>query len=189
MKNKLILILIIFNSVISYSQKKCEMYDCINAYLEIKGVNKKDPSVLIRQKESNKTVLRIFYGGDSISNYVNNYRSPLFNDIAWKELSQKYLNDTISSNWNANDFPEYNFIYENKKGLWNFSFLDKYSNNSMKVYFISEPLYYDNQKYILFEFAEGITDVGGIQRNQVVVMTKRNNKWEVVETIDDYILH
>jgi len=87
------------------------------------------------------------------------------------------------------DFPDYNFIYENKKGLWNFSFLDKYSNNSMKVYFISEPLYYDNQKYILFEFAAGITDVGGIQRNQVVVMTKRNNKWEVVETIDDYILH
>lgn len=189
MKNKFVLILIILNSIISYSQKKCELYDCINAYLEIKRISKKYHSVLIKEKENNKTVLRIFYGGDSISNYVNNYRSPLFNDKAWKELSQKYLNDTIKRYWNTKDFPNYNFIYENKKGLWNFSFLDKYNNNSMNLYFISEPIYYDNQKYILFEFAEGITDVRGIQRNQVVVMTKRKNKWEIVETTYDYILH
>ena len=113
----------------------------------------------------------------------------MFNDKAWKELYKNYSNDTIIKYWNTNDFPDYNFIYENKKDLWNFSFLDKYQNNSMKVYFISEPLYYDNKKYILFEFAEAITDIGGIQRNQVIVMTKRKNKWEIVETIYDYILH
>lgn len=189
MKNKLALTLMLFNFIISYSQKKCDLYDCINTYLEIKGVSKKDHSVLVKEKENNKTVLRIFYGGDSISNYINNYRSPLFNDKAWKELYKNYSNDTIIKYWNTNDFPDYNFIYENKKDLWNFSFLDKYQNNSMKVYFISEPLYYDNKKYILFEVAEAITDIGGIQRNQVIVMTKRKNKWEIVETIYDYILH
>lgn len=189
MKNIIILISIITSSLISNAQNTVTDYDCINAYLDSRNINPKKPNMVIKEKDNNKGALRIFYGGDELSHYSNNYRSPLFNQKAWEEMYKIYSNDTIPRTWKPIDFPNYNFIYQEKKGLWNFEFFDKYERSPMNVYLISEPMYYNQNKYVIFEFSEGITGTGGIQRNQIIIMKKNKDKWEVVETIYDYILH
>lgn len=188
-KTKLIVVLIVINSFMSCAQTQLRNYQGIEDFLETKGIDRKKPAMLIKEKDNNKGTLRIFYGGDEISHYSNNYRSPLFEEQAWAEMSKTYANDTIVKYWQATDFPNFNFVYQNKKGLWNFDFLDRYERNQMNVYFISEPMYYNKNKYIIFEFSEGITATKGIQRNQIVIMTKENDKWKVVETVNDYVLH
>ena len=189
MKTKLILVLIVVNSFVSCAQTNLKNYQCIEDYLQSRGIDNKRQAMVIKEKEKNKSSLRIFYGGDEISNYSINYRTPLFEEQAWKIMYKTYSADTIVKHWKSADFPNYNFIFQNRKGLWTFNFFDKYENNQMDVYFISEPMYYKNDKYIIFEFSEGITGTSGIQRNQIIIMTKENDKWKVVETVYDYILH
>lgn len=189
MKTRIALILIIINSLISNGQTTLKNYDCIDTYLKGRNIDRKKASIVIKEKDDNKGALRIFYGGDEVSHFSNNYRSPLFDEKAWEEMYRTYSNDTITKYWKPIDFPNYNFTYQNRKGLWNFDFFDKYERNPINIYIISEPMFYNQKKYVIFEFSEGITGTSGIQRNQIVIMKKNKGKWEVVETIFDYILH
>jgi len=168
-------------------------YNPINAFLETQNINKNKKIILQRDKVSNAQALRLFNSGEGIEHIVEpidkiDYTGGLFEKKHWKKMYKTYINDTIPKYWRKEDFPEYNFILENKKGLLGYDFLIRYMNSGIEdVILISEPMLYMNKKYIVFYYNE--LSFFGSTKPQAVIMTKENGKWVVVRIIGDYIYY
>ncbi|SHM79219.1 hypothetical protein [Flavobacterium saccharophilum] len=184
LKNILILIPMIS---ISCSSPYLTSYEPINDFLELE---KKNGNVhyILKAKENNNQVLRIFNRGEESEHIVYSneidHTSKLFNEKQWKKLYKKYSQDTIKKYWKAEDFPGYELIEGSRSLLFSSKFSNQYPNVE-NVIILSEPLYYNNRKYIMFFYhIDNNNFVGDTQ--MAVVMRKENKKWIVVEKIGDY---
>jgi hypothetical protein len=77
--------------------------------------------------------------------------------------------------WNKNDFKHNKIIFESmntKKGIE--SLIEKYDKSNICVYSFSEPIYYQNKKYLFFTNFK-ICIAGG--SSFVVIMQKIKGKW------------
>ncbi len=165
----------------------------INVFLETQKINKNKKIILQKDKISNSEALRIFNGGEGIEHVLDpidkiDYTGGLFEKKHWEKMYKTYINDTIPKYWKKEDFPQYNFILENKKGLFNEAFYNRYLDSGINnIIQISEPMYYMNKKYIIFFYNLGYFD-SSVQL-QVVVMTKEKDNWVVVRIIGDYVYY
>ncbi|MDP5198295.1 hypothetical protein [Flavobacterium sp. DG2-3] len=187
MKNRIVILLLI--QMIVASCGSYQKYEPLNVFLETE-LKKDQKAILVKDKSSNKNTLRIFFRGDGNMEIEEKYRSRLFNQKDYETMYNQYATDSIQKPWTPNDFPKLNLIFENKLGLWNTSFLDKYEASPLDVYFLSEPLFYKNKEYIMFYFDRGNTnDISGTYVHQVIVMKKVDGKWQVIERIADYVYY
>ena len=175
------------------SAQYVESYESINVFLETQKIFKGRKYILQADKASNKLALRIFNGGEG-SDHVGepnvpiDYRDGLFVEKHWKKMYQEYANDTLKKYWKKEDFPGYDFILEDGKGLFKYDFMNKYIGTGLdEAIIISEPMYYMDRKYVMFYFAEAYSTGGG--NYSTVIMKKENDKWVVVKVIGDYIYY
>lgn len=193
MKNIIIFALIFFPHLNSYSQdkkeslsEKKEKLEAINSYLEtiIKDQNK---AVFIAQEKLNFSLtIDIFK-----SNYIqaidlNGDIRPdnqLFNKKYWILLKKQNKDKPVQDNkiwdthkyWNKKDFKSIKIIFESmntKTGIE--LIIKKYDKSDICIYSFSEPMYYQNKKYLVFTNLK-ICISGG--NGFVVVMKKIKSKW------------
>lgn len=147
-----------------------EKYEPINVFLETQKIDKTQKYVLVRDKTNSIEPLRLFNGGDGIEHKLHpidpiDFTGGLFKEMHWKKMYKTYVNDTLPKYWKKEDFPDYDFILENRKGLLNSAFYERYLNTRIEtLIMLSEPIYYVK---ISFENS-------GIPR--VVVMKKEKDK-------------
>lgn len=189
---KIVLIISLF-TLSCASAQYIENYEPINVFLETQKLEKGREYILQRDKADNVQALRIFNGGLG-EEHIIDPKDPidptdgLFAEEHWKKMYKQYAQDTIPKYWKKEDFPAYNFILENKKGLFKFDFHKKYDGSRMDIVIsISEPLYYMDKKYIMFYFNVSYFLGGG--KAEVVIMKKENGKWIIVREIGDYIYY
>lgn len=186
MNKKTILILLIQVTILSCSSK----YAPINAFLKTKTANNENV-IIIKEKADVSNALRIFYGGDKSMEIQENSRSKFFDQKDYEIMYTSYSKDTIKKYWQPKDFPEFDFIFENRLGMWNTKFLDKYEQKPALVFSISEPVFYRNKEYVLFYFSRGSTgDIQGLtHESKTIIMKKVNGNWEIADQVSDYIYH
>ncbi|GAA6767677.1 hypothetical protein AAFH68_36270 [Flavobacterium sp. CGRL1] len=186
MNRKIILVLLIQFTISSCSSK----YAPITAFLETK--HKKNESVIIiKEKADISNALRIFYGGDKSMEIQKSSRSKFFDQKDYETMYSQYSKDTIKKYWQPKDFPDFDFIFENRLGMWNTKFLDKYEHKPALIFSISEPIFYRNKEYVMFYFSRGSTgDIQGLtHESKTIIMRKINGKWEIADQVSDYIYH
>ena len=84
------------------------------------------------------------------------------------------------------DFPEYDFILEDGKGLFKYDFMVRYIGTGLEdAILISEPMYYMNKKYIMFYYSKAYS-TGGV-KSSTVIMKKEKENWVIVRVIGDNV--
>jgi len=173
------------------SSKYLASYEPINVFLETQKIDKSKVYILQSDKEENQQALRIFNGGEGAERYINptdptDYTDGLYEKKHSKKLYKQYVNDTLKRQWKKEDFPNYNFILEKGTGLMLTRIvIDKYAGTGIREWFvISEPMFYFNNKFIMFSFSEYYSSGGS---TNLVIMKKEKNQWQVVRVMRDYI--
>jgi hypothetical protein len=167
-------------------------YEPINVFLATRKIDKNRKHILQVDKAPNKQALRIFISGEGAERILDptdpiDYTDGLFVKKHWKKMHKQYALDTIKKYWKKEDFPEYDFILENGKGLFSYNFMERYIGTGLhEAILISEPMYYMNKKYIMFYYAEVFTGGG---KSSTVIMKKEKEKWFIVRVIGDYIFN
>lgn len=181
--------------VVSFFMLSCaspylKNYEPIKVFLESEKIDKNKFYILQRDKISNIQPLRIFNGDEGPNHTLPIEEThQLFNSKHWKKIYKTYAHDTVKRYWRKEDFPEYNFVLENRKLLFSDAYYDKYPKGFGRdeVIYFSEPLYYWNKKYILFSYYKGY--LYGGSSTQVVIMKKEKKKWVIVKALGDYIFN
>ncbi|OXG00003.1 hypothetical protein BC749_108165 [Flavobacterium araucananum] len=175
------------------SAQYIKSYEPVNVFLETQKLNKNKNYILQSDKAANKQALKIFNSGEGLDHILDpknhfDYTDGLFVEKHWKKMYEEYAQDTIKKYWKKEDFPEFDFLLEYKKGLLGSAFYDKYMNTGIEyVLIISEPMYYMDKKYIMFYFNKA--SFFGSNQPQVVIMKKEKEKWVVVRVIGDYAFY
>ena len=161
-------------------------YECIETYLKLKGINTIEPDILVHEKRSNLYTLRIFNGDNGILHGDENYTPKTYNKEHWEKLYKTYSNDTIVKYWKTSDFPNIDFILGSEREARRGSFLDMYTYTTKDVICLSEPMYYIDDKHVMFFYSKTAKGLYGYGE-KVVIMKKENGKWIVLEEIPDYL--
>ncbi len=175
------------------SVKYIENYEPINVFLETQKIDKNKKHILQVDKASNKQALRIFNSGEGAEHIIDqtdliDYTNGLFIEKHWKKMYKKYAQDTIKKYWKKEDFPEYDFILEDGKGLFKYDFMKRYYGTGLDdAVIISEPMYYMNRKYIMFYYSKAYSTGGG--NSSTVIMKKEKENWVIVRIVGDYIFN
>lgn len=163
-----------------------DKYDALNSYFET-ILKEKDKRVIIAKEKinSNFTIemlkLNEIQAIDTAGNITVD--TMFFNQEDWGKLKNEYQNTIVkglrywdnNEYWTTNDFKHKKIVFENmntKTGIE--PVIEKYDKSDVCVYSFSEPIYYQNKKYIVF-FTTKICIAGG--NPFVVIMEKINNKW------------
>lgn len=157
-----------------------EKYNAFNNYLET-IVNGDKEIIIAREKiNSNNTIatfkLNVIQSVDLKGNIKQDTK--LYQDKEWDKLKNnpKETNYwSLYDHWTKNDFKNTKIVLENidtKNGIQ--SIVDKYNNSDIRVHCFSEPIFYQNKKYILFTYLKYSISGGN---PFVVVMKKINGKW------------
>lgn len=162
-------------------------YEPINVFFKSEKLDS-NKRFILKIKESNSQTLRIFNRGEGSEHIISksdiDYSSKLFVLKHWKRIYNKYAQDSIKKYWKKEDFPEYEFIEEDRRMLFSNVFLEKHPDIH-EIIILSEPIYYWNNKYIMFYYS--VDDyLNSSTVPIVVVMKKEKQKWIVVEKIGDY---
>lgn len=165
-------------------------YEPIKIFLDTEKIDRNKIHILQEEKISNIQTLRIFNDGAG-SDYAGpiDGTDDLFSAKHWRKLYAKYANDTIKKYWRKKDFIEYNFTLENRKLLFSEAYYKKYPDEFLhnEIIWLSEPLYYWNNNYVLFSYQKDY--IYGSSYSRVVIMKKQKKRWIVVSTRVEYILH
>jgi len=173
------------------SAQYIENYEPINVFLETQKIDKNKKHILQADKGKNSQALRIFNGSEGAEHIIDqtdpiDYTNGLFVEKHWKKMYKRYAQDTIKKYWKKEDFPKYDFILEDGKGLFKYDFMLRYIGSGIEeAIIISEPMYYMNRKYIMFYYAEVFSTGGG--NYSTIVMKKEKEKWVIVRKIANYI--
>jgi hypothetical protein len=162
-------------------------YECIETYLKLKGVNSVEPDILVKEKETNLQTLRIFNGDNGIVHSDENYTPKLYNKESWEKLYRTYSNDTIGKYWKNEDFPTIDFVLGSEKAALRGDFLDIYTFTTKKVISLSEPMYYIDDKHVIFFYNKSPMGLYGYGEKLIVIMKMENGKWIVLEEVPDYL--
>ena len=190
---KKIFIIIPFFIFSCTSVKYIEDYEPINVFLETQKIDKNKKHILQVDKAPNKRALRIFISGEGTERILDptnpiDYTDGLFIEKHWKKMYKQYAQDTIKKYWKKEDFPEYDFILEDGKGLFNYDFEMRHLGaRFQEATIISEPMYYMNRKYIMFYYSKAYSTGGS--RSYTVIMKKEKENWYIVRVIGDYIFN
>ena len=190
---KKIFIIIPFFIFSCTSVKYIEDYEPINVFLETQKIDKNKKHILQVDKAPNKQALRIFISGEGTERILDptnpiDYTDGLFIEKHWKKMYKQYAQDTIKKYWKKEDFPEYDFILEDGKGLFNYDFEMRHLGaRFQEATIISEPVCYMNRKYIMFYYSKAYSTGGS--RSYTVIMKKEKENWYIVRVIGDYIFN
>jgi hypothetical protein len=163
-----------------------DKYNALNDYLETIEKNSNKGIYVAREKINSNYTIEIFklneiQAFDSKGNITTDAK--LFKEKDFEKLKGENPDPPIQDEriwatnkyWNKNDFKHDKIIFESmntKTGIE--SIIEKYDKSNICVYSFSEPIYYQNKKYLVFTNYK-ICIAGG--SSFVVIMQKIKGKW------------
>ena len=171
-----------------FAQSQKEKDRALNEYFETIIKDTSQVVFVAKEKINSNETLKIFGLNDiMIIDAAGNGKGDdtLYNKKDFEIMKTKYKNKCIQGNriWCNNDFwTKDNF--RNKKVILESmntnneieSIFEKYNNMDIKIYGFSEPIYYQNKKYIIFTVNISALNSANIY---IVVMKMINKKWLV----------
>jgi len=173
---------------ILFAQSINKKNDALNDYFE---TILKDTTLVVfvaKEKINSNRTIEIFrknwiFTIDSTGKDV--FDKSLFDEKSWKKMKKNYSDKCIAGKlfwcndnfWITENFRNKNVVLEsinNKKGIEHI--YKKYNKIDFKVYGFSEPIYYQNKKYVVFT-----VNISGFNsyQDKIIVMKKNKNKWIV----------
>jgi hypothetical protein len=172
----------------------------INDYISTLKLKDSDTIMVIEEKINNNVTIDIFKGRIYFEPYTMKYErtegvdKPLFDEKSWEKMKSKYENKYVSDRWikgdywTSNDFKHKKIIFI-KQGEFPdpgkyevFNFKENY-----KVFSFSNPIYYKHNKYAVFSLKSTTTDYKNIDETSIFILTKKKDKWVVIEKVGDGI--
>lgn len=163
-----------------------DKYIALNDYLETIEKDSNKEIFIAREKVNSNYTLEIFklneiQSFDSKGNITPDME--LFNEKDWAKLKGELQDPPIQDEriwdtnkyWTKNDFKHDKTIFESmntKTGIE--SIIEKYDKSNICVYSFSEPIYYQNKKYLVFTNFKTCIAGGS---SFVVIMQKIKGKW------------
>lgn len=171
-----------------YAQSTNEKYNAINYYFETIIRDTTQVVLVAKEKISSNETLNIFGLNDIMSiDSLGNGKgdSKLFKKEYFEKMNKEYKDRCETGMgiwcnldfWKKDDFRYNNVILEsmnNNKGIE--LILDKYKRTDISVYGFSEPIYYQDRKYVVFTVLK--TQMAG-NSFIIIVMKKNKDKWVV----------
>lgn len=171
-----------------YSQSTNEKYIALNNYLEKIVKDTTQIVYVAKEKINSNQTLNIFglndiMTVDSLGNGIGD--SKLFKKEYFEKMNKEYKDRCETGTgiwcnhefWKKDDFTYNNVILEsmnNNKGIE--LILDKYKRTDISVYGFSEPIYYQDKKYVVFTVLKSY--MAGYS-HFIIVMKKNKDKWIV----------
>ena len=175
--------------------------DVINDYLELelKQLEKRKKStdiIIIEEKISNNMTLDIFKGQRFYDPKTGKYgrfdgvKEDLYTDKLWKVMNSEYMDINFNyyyvnkDYWLRGDYWQKSDFKHKDVTLLKYDSLPKpdmyipmKSEDNKEIYTFSDPIYYDNKKYIVFTVLKGDLLFRQIMNPQTIIMKKEKGKW------------
>lgn len=171
-----------------------EKYAVINDFLATK-IKDRSKVVLIHSKKINTDMtLRILklneiYALDSIDKTKDYEDKTFYKEAEWEIARKKYSKNSASEIekatfqggeccWGAEIFNHKNIIFEPLEfGTPAYEKKYLFKPNDYEDFYFSEPLYYQNNEYLIFTFSHGIVSPTYNYGTNIVIYRKKNGKW------------
>ena len=181
------LLIILLASSCSSIQDK---HQALNNYFNtiIKDTTKE--IIIFKKKINSNQTIEIFGVNDIIAIDSKGSRRQddnFYNKKDWNRMKESYSVEYLAGKnpwftnelWTKDDFDYKKIIYEDIETGKVGAFFQKYDfKESIDVYSFSEPIFYKNNKYLIFMVSEDRTP-GGFTRPYIIIMKKKNGKWIV----------
>ncbi|MBP4141159.1 hypothetical protein J3S90_05015 [Flavobacterium sp. P4023] len=168
----------------------------ITAYLLTK-TNKNDTIMVIEEMINNNFTIDFLQAQSKIGVNKNTIddstpHEDIYNEKDWLIMQKKYQNKTKTANWLNNDlWHQKDFNKLNIKLIkedlfpkpWVINEYLKEENKEIKVFAFSKPIFYKNNRFILFAKSETTTKKQFITPNSIVIMQKRNGVWIIKQEL------
>ncbi|MBF4473756.1 hypothetical protein [Flavobacterium sp. HJJ] len=170
------------------AQSTNEKYKALNDYFETIIKDTTQVVFVAKEKVNSNLTLNIFGLNeilivDSLGNWKSD--TTLYKNKDFEKMKKDYENSCVPGKriWCNNDFwTKEDFRYK-KISLESMNtkkeielILDKYNRADIKVYGFSEPIYYQNKRYIIFTMHK--SHIAGAS-TQIIIMKKIKDKWIV----------
>jgi hypothetical protein len=199
MKKNTIYIIIIYILTSSFYVQNHNNYLVINSYLTTIEKESNKEIIIIREKISNNETISIFRGCDATivpmpkkEDLFEGVQPPLYNENQWLIMKNKYwelpeknhLSDKY--NWNKDDFKHRKIeLIGYKECLDHFKHFNFPYGLEKKIYAFSEPIYYKDNKYVVFTVNNSSTKSIGLS-SYIIIMKKIKNRWIVISKVSSY---
>lgn len=189
-----ILSVLVFSLILSCaSAQKNEGTDPVDCFLKTQDLEKNKKYILQRDKVKYTEALRLFSGGEGPEHIPDKTggsgkEQELFEERYWRQLYADYASDTIKKYWRKENFPAYNFVLEDKKGLMRSDFMRRYFGSGIdRVIALSDPMYYKDNAYAMFYYNTYV--FSGSSQPCLVIMRREKENWILEKIIGDYIFY
>lgn len=192
-RNYIIILYAISIASISCSSSK-DKFNALNSYFEAEVKDTAKEVIVIQQKISPSLTLKLLKANEIrevTANGLGKSNTSFFNEKDSADFKAKYVKNENEENgwllkdenWTKDDFRHKKIIFErftkNNDLLTNYVKLKK--NLDYKVFYFSDPVYYQNKNYLIF--SSGYGDLMSVNYC-LVIMEKKENKW--VQTFAGY---
>ena len=169
-----------------FAQSTNEKYEALNNYFETIIDDTTQVVFVAKEKINSNETLTIFGLNDiMIIDAVGNGKgdSTLYKKKDFQIMNSKYKNKCIPGKriwcnddyWTIDNFKYKKIVLESMNTNKEIEpIMDKYNNVNLKVYGFSEPIYYQNKKYIVFTIH--IAHMAG-SSTHIIIMKKNKGKW------------
>lgn len=190
--------IIIANDTIS------DKLEVINDFLDKKIKKSSRKIMIMSQKINTDMTLRILrindiYSLDSITR-IDKEDKTFYKEEEWEKARKKYSKNTIAEIedakgrvneccWTSSNFNNKNLIFE-ELNIGSTEFAKKYSSNPnfYYYYYFSEPIYYQDKKYLIFTVFDGLIFDGLSGSSKIIIYKKKNGKWvQTHEGLPDWL--
>jgi hypothetical protein len=193
MKNYFFYAIIILLSIANFSdtlfaQSTNEKYKALNDYFETIIKDTTQVVFVAKEKINSNETLNVFGLNEIlIVDSVGNWKSDttLYKNKIFEKMKKEYENSCVlgmriwcnDDYWTKNNFRYKKVILESMNTNKEIELiLDKYNKVDVKVYGFSEPIYYQNKKYLVFTVNELALNSSEIY---IIIMKKIKGKWIV----------
>jgi len=197
---KAIYILIISSQLFFSCSVNKDLNTPINDYISSLNLKKSDKIMIIQERINNNVTIDIFKGKIYFEPETSKYkrdegvREPLYDKRNWEKMKSEYENKYITDQWikenpwTLNDFQYQNIIFIKQEKFPNPGKYEKFDfQENYKVFSFSDVIYYKHKKYAVFTIKSTTTDYKDIDTTSILILTKINGQWTVIQKVGDGI--
>ena len=193
------------NPITKINDTLIEKYAVINDFLDTKIKDRSKKIMIMSQKINTNMTLRILrlneiYALDSIDGTKDFEDKTFYKEANWENARKKYSKNSVPEIenatdrggeccWVADNFNYKNVIFEELR-IGSTAFIEKYMSSkktdigkdicgtlNYDFYSFSEPIYYQNNEYLIFTVSDGKIIGGLSSSSKIIIYKKKNGKW------------
>lgn len=182
-----------YNPIIVINDSVRDKLEVLNDFFDTKIKNRSKKIIIMGQKTNTNLTLRILrindiYSLDTITGKFKEDKT-FYKEEEWEKARKKYSKNSIAEIENANykggeccwvaeNFNNKNVIFEQLHfGTPVYEKKYFYGSNDYDFFYFSDPIYYQNKEYLIFDFSYGGVFPTESYDSGIVIYKKKNGKW------------